>query len=298
MTPAQRPLFVPKTSFARLSAGKLLAHGKKWLLVGGATLQFSMAAHAAQPSLHSEAVLVQDLQSTQVLYQKGGNQPRPIASITKLMTALVVVNSGQSMQNMVKIADSDVDRLRYSRSRLVVGTNLSRADMLHLALMSSENRAAHALARYHPGGMPAFIRAMNDKARELGMRDTHFVDPTGLSEDNVSTPQDLVKLLRAVSKQPTLRKLTVSSQYQISLPNGRQVHYNNTNRLLKNNNWQIKVSKTGFINEAGQCLVMVANVDGHDLAFVLLNADGYASRFGDASRLRQFFESQNLIASL
>ncbi|MCB5363046.1 serine hydrolase [Pusillimonas sp. CC-YST705] len=260
-------------------------------------LLISGTAQAA-PALRSEAVLVLDLQSAQVLYEKGGNQARPIASITKLMTALVVVESGLPMDGQIKIADHDIDRLRHSRSRLSVGTQLSRNDMLHLALMSSENRAAHALGRYHPGGMQAFVRAMNDKARALGMRDTHFVDPTGLSEDNVSTPKDLVKLLRAVSQQAPLRSLSVSDTYKVSLPNGRQLNYNNTNRLIKSDSWRIKVSKTGFINEAGQCLVMVANIDGRDLAFVLLNADGYASRFGDASRLRQFFEKSDLIASL
>ncbi len=283
-------------SFMRQAAGALRAHSQKWLLAVGLALQ--LGAVQAAPSLRSEAVLVQDLQSPQVLYQKGDNQARPIASITKLMTALVVAESGQSMDGQLKIADTDVDRLRHSRSRLTVGTQLSRADMLHLALMSSENRAAHALARYHPGGMPAFVRAMNDKARALGMRNTRFVDPTGLSEQNVSTPRDLVKLLRAIAVQPSLRKLSISDAYQVSLPNGRQLNYNNTNRLVKSDSWHIKVSKTGFINEAGQCLVMVANINGRDLAFVLLNADGYASRFGDAARLRQFVESSNLLASL
>lgn len=296
MTPSSLPQQKPHLSL-RTALGPLRATWRKCLLAVGIALQLSTAAQAA-PALRSEAALVLDLQSAQVLFEKGGNQARPIASITKLMTALVVAESGQSMESIIKISDNDVDRLRYSRSRLSVGTTLSRTDMLHLALMSSENRAAHALARYHPGGMPAFVRAMNDKARALGMRDTHFIDPTGLSEQNVSTPKDLVKLLRAIAVQPALRKLSISDAYQVSLPNGRQLNYNNTNRLVKNDSWHIKVSKTGFINEAGQCLVMVANVDGRDLAFVLLNADGYASRFGDAARLRQFFEKSDLIASL
>lgn len=292
LTPPRQPAHAPRPPLHALRA-----RWRQWLLAAGLALQLASAAQAT-PALRSEAVLVLDLQSTHVLYEKGGNQARPIASITKLMTALVVAESGQPMDGMLKIADTDVDRLRYSRSRLSVGTQLSRTDMLHLALMSSENRAAHALARYHPGGMSAFVRAMNDKARALGMRGTHFVDPTGLSEQNVSTPKDLVKLLRAISVQPALRTLSISDAYQVSLPNGRQLQYNNTNRLVKNDSWHIKVSKTGFINEAGQCLVMVANIDGRDLAFVLLNADGYASRFGDAARLRQFFEKSDLIASL
>ncbi|WP_226953289.1 serine hydrolase [Mesopusillimonas faecipullorum] len=296
MTPSSCPSQKSLTPL-RQAFGLLKAAWRKSAAALGMALLISGTAQAA-PALRSEAVLVLDLQSAQVLYEKGGNQARPIASITKLMTALVVVESGLPMDGQIKIADHDIDRLRHSRSRLSVGTQLSRNDMLHLALMSSENRAAHALGRYHPGGMQAFVRAMNDKARALGMRDTHFVDPTGLSEDNVSTPKDLVKLLRAVSQQAPLRSLSVSDTYKVSLPNGRQLNYNNTNRLIKSDSWRIKVSKTGFINEAGQCLVMVANIDGRDLAFVLLNADGYASRFGDASRLRQFFEKSDLIASL
>jgi D-alanyl-D-alanine endopeptidase (penicillin-binding protein 7) len=248
--------------------------------------------------LQSEVAYVQDLATSAVLYDKNSDEVRPIASISKLMTALVVAEARQPMDAILRISDADVDRLRHSRSRLSVGTELSRADMLHLALMSSENRAAHALARYYPGGMPAFVRAMNDKARALGMRNTHFVEPTGLSSDTVSSPRDLVQLLKAVSKQPLIHRYTTDDRYQIEASNGRQLVYNNTNRLVRNANWDIKISKTGFINEAGECLVMLTRIGERDLAIVLLNSSGRYSRIGDAVRLRNLVENSHIIAML
>lgn len=249
-------------------------------------------------SLHSEVAFVQDLSSSTVLYDQNSDEARPIASISKLMTALVVAEAGLPMDETLTITDADVDRLRHSRSRLQVGSQLSRADMLHLALMSSENRAAHALGRHYPGGMPAFVRAMNDKARALGMRNTRFVEPTGLSELNVSTPRDLVKLLRATAQEPLIQRYSTDESHQVTTNKGRTLKYNNTNRLVKNDNWNIRLSKTGFINEAGQCLVMVARIGGRDLAIVLLNASGSYSRIGDAVRLRKFVESETNLAML
>ncbi|MEB2399090.1 MAG: D-alanyl-D-alanine endopeptidase [Alcaligenaceae bacterium] len=248
--------------------------------------------------LRSEAVLVQDLESATVLYDKNGGEVRPIASISKLMTALVVAEAGLPMDEMLQISEADIDRLKHSRSRLAVGTRLSRADMLHLALMSSENRAAHALGRYYPGGMAAFVRAMNDKARALGMRNTHFVEPTGLSSDNVSTPKDLVKLLRAASKQPLIHRYTTDDKYEVTVGRGRQLVYNNTNRLVRNADWDITVSKTGFINEAGECLVMLTRIDNRDVAIVLLNSSGRYSRIGDAVRIRNLVENESKLAML
>ncbi len=248
--------------------------------------------------LRSEVAFVQDLESTDVLYDKNSDDVRPIASISKLMTALVVAEAGLPMHQTMQISDADVDRVRYSRSRLPVGTQLSRADMLHLALMSSENRAAHALGRYYPGGMPAFVRAMNDKARSLGMRKTRFVEPTGLSSENVSTPRDLVKLLKAVSKQPLIHRYTTDDKYQVEVGRGRQLVYNNTNRLVGNSNWDIKISKTGFINEAGECLVMLTRIDNRDVAIVLLNSSGRYSRIGDAVRIRTLVENASNVAML
>ncbi|WP_397473330.1 D-alanyl-D-alanine endopeptidase [Pusillimonas sp.] len=248
--------------------------------------------------LHSEVAFVQDLSSSTVLYDQNSDQARPIASISKLMTALVVAEAGLPMDETLTIIDADVDRMRHSRSRLRVGSKLSRADMLHLALMSSENRAANALGRHYPGGMPAFVRAMNDKARALGMRNTHFVEPTGLSELNVSTPRDLVKLLRATAQEPLIQRYSTDESYQVTINKGHTLKYNNTNRLVKNDNWNIQLSKTGFINEAGQCLVMVARIGGRDLAIVLLNASGSYSRIGDAVRLRNFVENETNLAML
>lgn len=248
--------------------------------------------------LRSEVAFVQDLESSDVLYDKNSDEVRPIASISKLMTALVIAESGQPLNQVMQITDADVDRLRYSRSRLSVGTELSRADMLHLALMSSENRAAHALGRYYPGGMPAFVRAMNDKARALGMRKTRFIEPTGLSSENVSTPRDLVKLLRAASKQPLIHRYTTDDKYQVEIARGRQLVYNNTNRLVGKSDWDIKVSKTGFINEAGECLVMLTRIDNRDVAIVLLNSSGRYSRIGDAVRIRTLVENASNVAML
>ena len=236
-------------------------------------------------TLVSEAVYVQDLDSSTVLYDKSSTDIRPIASISKLMMALVVIESGLSMDTKLKITDADVDRMRYSRSRLSVGSELSRADMLHLALMSSENRASHALGRYHPGGMPAFVRAMNDKARALGMRHTHFVEPTGLSADNVSSARDLVKLAQAAAREPLIRRYSTSEKYDVTPAQGRQLAFRNSNRLVRNDKWDIQLSKTGFINEAGECLVMLTRIDNRDVAIVLLNASP-RSRIADAIRIR------------
>ncbi|HCN72376.1 MAG TPA: D-alanyl-D-alanine endopeptidase [Pusillimonas sp.] len=264
------------------------------LLVSG----FAFVAPAQADPMRSEAVFVQDLKSTKVLYDKNSKDPRPIASITKLMTALIVAEAGQDLQTTITISDDDIDRLRHSRSRLAVGTTLNRDNMLLLALMSSENRAAHALARYYPGGLSAFIRAMNDKARELGMRHSRFVDPTGLSADNVSTPRDLIKLLKAVNENPLIQRYTVNERHQVKLKNGRALVYNNTNRLVKNDDWAVQLSKTGFINEAGRCLVMVTRIDGRDVAMVFLNSQGRYSRIGDAVRVRNYLEKNINLAML
>lgn len=248
--------------------------------------------------LRSEVAFVQDLDSSTILYDKNSDEVRPIASISKLMTALVIAEAGQPMNQMLRISDDDVDRVRHSRSRLRVGYELSRADMLHLALMSSENRASHALARYYPGGMPAFVRAMNDKARSLGMRKTFFVEPTGLSSENVSTPRDLVKLLQAANKQPLIHRYTTDGQHEVEISKGRQLVYNNTNRLVKNTDWDIQISKTGFINEAGECLVMLTRIDNREVAIILLNSTGRYSRIGDAVRIRSLVKNENNLAML
>ncbi|GHC35358.1 D-alanyl-D-alanine carboxypeptidase [Alcaligenes pakistanensis] len=255
----------------------------------------ALIQHAA---LRSEIAFVQDLESSTVLYQKNSDAVRPIASISKLMTALVVAESGLPMDEVLEIIDEDVDRVKHSSSRLSVGSKLNRADMMHLALMSSENRAAHALGRNYPGGMPAFVRAMNDKARALGMRNTRFVEPTGLSSDNVASPRDLVKLLTATSQHARIQQYTTNDQYSVQPVRGRQLVFNNTNRLVKNANWDIQVSKTGFINEAGECLVMLTKIEDREVAIVLLNSSGRYSRIGDAVRIRDLVEKSNGLAML
>ncbi|MGE4370162.1 MAG: D-alanyl-D-alanine endopeptidase [Burkholderiaceae bacterium] len=269
----------------------LKRHALGTLCAISATIAISFAgASQAQPHLEAEVVYVLDINADDVLYEKNSQDIRPIASISKLMTALVVADARQNMNEMLSITDDDIDRVKFSRSRLPVGTRLTRADMLHLALMSSENRAAHALGRHYPGGLPAFVRAMNDKARALGMRQSHFVEPTGLSSDNVSSPRDLVKLLVAVNRHPVIQRYTTNEQHTIAVNSGRQLVYKNTNRLVSKPDWEIKISKTGFINEAGQCLVMLTEIDNKDVAIVLLNASGRYSRIGDAIRIRTLVE--------
>lgn len=255
----------------------------------GASCAQSLAANEA--GLRSEVALVYDIEDNAVLYEKNSHDLRPIASISKLMTALVVVESGLPMDEVLTISDEDVDRMRHSRSRLAVGTRLTRGEMLHLALMSSENRAANALGRHYPGGMPAFVRAMNDKARALGMRHSRFVEPTGLSSENVATSHDLVKLLKAASRHPAIRHYATDDTEVFDLGRGRRLTYNNTNRLVKRDDWDIHISKTGFINEAGECLVMLTRIDDRDLAIVLLNSSGKYSRIGDAVRIRKLVEA-------
>jgi len=249
-------------------------------------------------NLQSEVAFVQDLNSSAVLYDKNSDEVRPIASISKLMTAIVIAEAHQPMNQIMEITEDDVDHLRHSRSRLTVGTRLSRADMLHLALMSSENRAAHALARYYPGGVPAFVRAMNDKARALGMRKTHFIEPTGLSSSNVSSPRDLVKLLTAAYKHPVIHQYTTDDKYEITVGKGRRLMYNNSNGLVRKGGWNIQISKTGFINEAGECLVMLTRIGERELAIILLNSTGRYSRIGDAMRIRHLVESETNVAMM
>ena len=228
------------------------------------------------------------------LYSRNEDVARPIASISKLMTAIVIVDSGLPMSEVIEVTEEDIDTVKHRRSRLAVGTRLSRADMLHLALMSSENRAASALGRTYPGGLPAFVAAMNAKAHELGMSRSQFVEPTGLSSDNVSTPRDLVKLLRAAASREAIHRYTTDQQYEVKFKSGRTTLFRNTNTLVANRDWDIKVSKTGFINEAGRCLVMVARINNRDTAIVLLYAEGKSTRIGDAIRIRQLVQRKEL----
>ena len=274
------------------------AHKSKARRASAAALPPPAASVRAEiEALRSSTAYVQDLETSTVLFAKNDNVVRPIASISKLMTALVVVDANQPMDQMLEITDDDVDTLKHTSSRLVVGTRLSRGDMLHLALMSSENRAAHALGRNYPGGLPAFVEAMNHKARALGMASTHFIEPTGLSSQNVSSPRDLARLLRAASQRPLIHRYSTDDQYEVDVANRTQV-FRNTNLLVRKPDWDIKVSKTGYINEAGECLVMLARINGRDVAMVLLDSQGKLSRIGDAVRLRRILQSDVAMAML
>ncbi len=248
-------------------------------------------------AVRSNVVLVQDLSSNTTLFSRNDEIARPIASITKLMTAIVIVDANQSLTEMVEVTSSDIDTVKHSRSRLPVGTKLSRGDMMHLALMSSENRAANALGRHYPGGMTAFVVAMNNKAKQLGMTQSRFVEPTGLSSENVSSPRDLVKLLQASASRPAIRQYTTDTQHEVRT-SGHTTLFRNTNMLVMNPTWDIKVSKTGYINEAGQCLVMVARINNRDMAIVLLNADGKGTRVGDAVKIKQWVQQAKVVAGL
>lgn len=248
-------------------------------------------------AVRSNVVLVQDLGSNTVLFARNDGPPRPIASITKLMTAIVIVDANQAMSEIIEVTASDIDTVKHSRSRLPVGTKLSRSDMLHLALMSSENRAANALGRHYPGGMTAFVAAMNSKAKQLGMTQSRFVEPTGLSSENVASPQDLVILLQASASRATIRQYTTDDQHEVR-SSGHPTLFRNTNMLVLNPTWDIKVSKTGYISEAGQCLVMLARINSRDVAIVLLNAEGKGTRVGDAVKIKQWVLQKQVLAGL
>lgn len=241
--------------------------------------------------LSSSVALVVDQETHEVLLRKNENAVLPIASLTKLMTGLVVVDAKLSMDEMITITEADVDTLKGSRSRLAVGTTLSRGEMMHLALMSSENRAANALGRTFPGGLSTFVTLMNAKAGELGMNDTRYVEPTGLSSDNRSSAKDLATLAAAAYDRPVLRDLSTSPSHQVDVGR-RTVQFNNSNRLVHSPEWTIGLQKTGYISEAGRCLVMQANVAGRQVIMVFLDAAGKAARVGDAERVRRWVEQR------
>ena len=240
--------------------------------------------------LKSSVALVVDQDTNEVLFSKNPGAVLPIASITKLMTAMVVLDARLGLNDLLTIVQDDVDTLRGSSSHVPVGTELSREDMLRLALMSSENRASAALARNFPGGVPAFVAAMNRKAVSLGLRDTRFSDSTGLNSANVSSARDLVKMVSAASRYPLIREFSTTANYPVSL-NGRVRQFNNTNALVSSPDWQIGVSKTGFINESGKCLVMQAWLLNKPMIIVLLDSFGRFTRVADAQRVKRWLES-------
>ncbi len=237
--------------------------------------------------LKSSVALVLDQDTNEVLFSKNSQAVLPIASLTKLMTALVVTEAKLPLEEQITVSQDDVDTEKGSHSRLRVGTTLTRGEMLHLALMASENRAAHALGRYYPGGLDGFVVAMNHKAGELGMVDTRYVEPTGLSSRNQSSARDLATLVNAAYQHQIIRELSTSPEYQVAVGN-RQLQFRNTNRLVNNPTWEIGLQKTGYISEAGRCLVMQAQLAGRKLIMVFLDSAGKYSRIGDAERVRKW----------
>jgi D-alanyl-D-alanine endopeptidase (penicillin-binding protein 7) len=254
------------------------------------------AAHSLQEmprlQLRSAAAVVQDQATGELLYDKRSEEKLPIASITKLMTAMVVLDGHADLNEPITILEEDKDMLRHSRSRLPVGTTLTRGEAMLLALMSSENRAAHALGRTNPGGLAAFVAAMNAKAASLGLANTHFEDPAGLSSGNVASARDLARIVDQAHHYEKIRECTTTEEATIQ---GRRapLTFHNTDRLLKNPRWHIGLSKTGFIDEAGRCLVLQAELKQRPTVIVLLDSDGRFSRFGDADRIRQWLEGSD-----
>jgi len=260
-----------------------------WLLALAFASPATFARELRQPALKSQAALVVDQQSGEILLGKNMESKLPIASLTKLMTAIVTLDAELDPDEPVTITKADVDRLRGSHSRLQVGTTLTRDELLHLALMASENRAASAIASSYPGGKDSCVLAMNLKAQLLGMSGTRFEDGTGLSGRNVSTAQDLAKLVQAAHAYPKIRDYTTSTSYQVKIGR-RAMRFGNTNNLTRSSRWDIGLSKTGYIAEAGRCLVMQVTLAERSIIIVLLDSWGKYTRVGDATRIRQWLE--------
>lgn len=242
------------------------------------------------PQLRSASFMIVSERTGEVLFEQNSAKAVPIASITKLMTAMVVLDARQRLSEPLTITSGDIDRLKNTGSRLRVGTRLTREELLHVMLMSSENRAASALARNYPGGSKAFFEAMNIKARMLGLRDTRFLDSSGLDPRNLSSPRDLVRLVTASASYPLIREFSTSSERYVRL-GGRMERFGNSNALVRDPGWQVGLSKTGFIREAGRCLVMQTWVRGEPVIMVLLNSQGTWTRTADAKRVRAWLEA-------
>ncbi|WP_370871285.1 serine hydrolase [Hydrogenophaga sp.] len=276
---------VVRTTVARVAAPARLSMGE----------QLGLRASNDRLDLNSSVALVIDQETNEVLFSKNDAAVLPIASLTKLMTGLVIADANLDMNELITITQDDVDTHKGSSSRLAVGSTLSRGEMMHLALMSSENRAANALGRTYPGGLSEFVRLMNGKAKQLGMADTRYVEPTGLSSLNQSSARDLATLVSVAHDRPILRSLSTSPGHEVELGR-RTLHYNNSNRLIKNPDWDIGLQKTGYISEAGRCLVMQAKVAGRQLIMVFLDSTGKLSRLQDAERVRRWVEVQTEMA--
>jgi D-alanyl-D-alanine endopeptidase (penicillin-binding protein 7) len=251
------------------------------------------------PNLLSHAALVFDQTTGRPLYAKNADTVTPIASITKLMTAMVVLDAKLPLDEAITIDREDTDTIKGTRSRLPVGTSFLRGDLMRLALMASDNRAAHALGRNYPGGSEAFVEAMNTKAKLLGLESTHFVDPSGLTPDNVSSPQDLAVLVAEAAKYDPIREYSTTHALDVTLPKMRRpIGFSNTNALVKNSDWNIGLSKTGYISESGKCLVMQTMIANQPIVIVLLDSWGKFTRIGDANRIKRWVENNSKVAAL
>ena len=277
--------FMPRAPMAAL-AGTLLT----------AFALSAAAKPAPEPRLKSSSVLIIDQSDSSILYSRNSDVAAPIASITKLMTALVVLDARLPMDEPLEITEAELDLPKMNVSRLSVGTVLTRGDLMHIALMASENRAAHALGANYPGGLTTFVRAMNAKATELGMHNAHFADPTGLSSENVASPEDLSKLVIAASKNPVIREYSTDKSYAVRV-HRHLVEYRNTDNLVANPTWNIIVQKTGYIAEAGKCLVMEAVIERRNVIIVLLDSLGKYTRVADAKRVKSWMESLSALSA-
>jgi D-alanyl-D-alanine endopeptidase (penicillin-binding protein 7) len=245
-----------------------------------------------EPNVQSSGVLVLDANTGQTIFAKNADHTAPIASITKLMTAMVVLDAKLPLDEVLQITGDDLDMVKGTRSRLPVGSHFRRDDLMRLALMASDNRAASVLGRNYPGGLPAFVEAMNAKAKLLGLQQTHYVDSSGLSPGNVSSAQDLGRLVSEASKYDLIREYTTTGAVNVQLPDSkRKLTFVNTNALVRASDWKIGLSKTGFINEAGKCLVMQAMIANQPIVIVLLDSWGRLTRIGDANRIRKWLEA-------
>jgi len=285
---------VKNTHKAKSVATKASLAKKKHLDKAGASHRLVSAQTPSQLALGSASALVIDQNSGELLVDKSSNTVTPIASVTKLMTAMVVLDAQLDLNEVISISEEDVDTLKGTRSRLPVGTTMTRDTALLLALMSSDNRAANALGRHYPGGLRAFVAAMNRKAHALGMYSTHFDEPTGLSSTNISTARDLAKMVMASAGYAEIRRASTTADAQLEI-HGRVQGFSNTNALVKSENWEIAVSKTGYIAEAGRCLVMQARVADKPVIIVLLDSNGKMTRVGDANRIKRWMESASLV---
>ena len=293
--PVKKLRYVRKGKPSKLALNKPRLRGGKITRVSTRASTLDFGAPIGNPgelALYSSSAVVVNAVSGERIYGKNSTSPAPIASITKLMTAIVALDMHLPLHENITITEEDVDTLKNTSSRLMVGTTLSRGELMHLALMSSENRAAHALARTAPGGTEAFIARMNRTAQSLGMYRTTFADPTGLTSANVSSAEDLIRLVQAAHHYPEIRAYSTSEGYNfVSNVNNRLYEFRNTNPLVRSQNWQIGLSKTGYISEAGKCLVMQATINDTPVIIVLLDSDGKLPRIGDANRIKKWLET-------